>query len=211
MTETYELTGTARESVGKANRRMAGSGMMPGVLYGVGHTPQAIAVDRHTFELLAKREGVTSSLVKLTVDERKPVNVIVKSIQHDPVKGTIIHADFWAVNMKQRISTLVPVHFIGDSPGVKAGGVMTHNMQQVNVEALPDGLPDYLEADISALEIGDSLHLSDLPVPDGVTLLDHPEEIVCSVMAPKALEVEEVVEEAAEPEVVGEKKGESGE
>jgi large subunit ribosomal protein L25 len=129
----------------------------------------------------------------------------VKAIQHDPIKGTITHADFWAVKMTQKITTQVPVHFLGDAPGVRTGGVMTHNLQQVHVEALPAGLPDYIDADISTLEVGDSLHVRDLVAPDGVTILDTEDEIVCSVMAPKALEEEAAADGTAEPEVIGEK------
>jgi large subunit ribosomal protein L25 len=212
MTENIELNATSRPSVGKANRRMADSGLLPAVLYGVGTAAAAIAVDRHAFELLASHEGLTSSLIKLTVDDNKPVTVLVKAVQRDAVKSTLLHVDFWAVSMTQKITTSVAIHFIGDSPGVKVGGVMTHNAQQVHVETLPAEIPDHLEADISGLEIGDALHMSDLVVPDGVVILDAPDEIICSVQAPKAAEVEEeVVEEAAEPEIIGEKPEESGE
>jgi large subunit ribosomal protein L25 len=114
--------------------------------------------------------------------------------------------------MDQMITTVVPVHFIGDSPGVRVGGVMTHNVQQIHVESLPTSMPDFLEADVSTLEIGDSLHISDLVSVEGVTVLDAPEEIIASVVAPKAEEVEEEAgAEAAEPEVIGEKESESGE
>jgi large subunit ribosomal protein L25 len=212
MTDTIELTATSRPSVGKANRRMADTGLLPAVIYGVGTTATAIAIDRHAFEMLASHEGLTSSLIKLTVDDNKPVTVLVKAVQRDAVKSTLLHVDFWAVSMTQKITTSVAIHFIGDSPGVKVGGVMTHNAQQVHVETLPAEIPDHLEADISGLEIGDSLHMSDLVVPAGVVILDAMDEIVCSVQAPKAAEVEEeVAEEAAEPEVIGEKSEESGE
>jgi large subunit ribosomal protein L25 len=212
MTENIELTAASRPSVGKANRHMADTGLLPAVLYGVGTTAAAIAVDRHAFEMLASHEGLTSSLIKLTVDDGKPVTVLVKAVQRDAVKGTLLHVDFWAVSMTQKITTSVAIHFIGDSPGVKVGGVMTHNAQQVHVESLPAEIPDHLEVDISGLEIGDALHMSDLVAPAGVVILDAPDEIICSVQAPKAAEVEEeVAEEAAEPEVIGEKPEEAGE
>jgi large subunit ribosomal protein L25 len=212
MTDTIELKATSRASVGKANRRLAAAGLLPAVLYGVGTAAAAIAVDRHDFEMLASHGGLTSSLIKLAVDDRKPVTVLVKSVQRDAVKGTLIHVDFWAVSMTQKITTAVAIHFVGESAGVKVGGVMTHNAQQVHVESLPAEIPDSIEADVSALEIGDVLHISDLVAPEGVVILDPPDEIICSVQAPKAAEVEEeVAEEAAEPEVIGEKPDESGE
>ncbi|MDO8914462.1 MAG: 50S ribosomal protein L25 [Coriobacteriia bacterium] len=205
MAESIDLNATAREVIGKANRRLPHE-RLPAVLYGVGHESTAISVDKHVFGLLLHKEGLMSSLVKLTVDENKPVNVIVKSLQHDPLKGTVTHVDFWAVNMKQMVATSVPVHFLGESPGVKTGGVMMHNIQTVHVESLPTEMPEYLEADVSALEIGDSLHISDIVALDGVTILDAADEILCSVVAPKAEEVEEeIATEAVEPEVIGEK------
>jgi len=203
MTESIDLKASTREVIGKANRRLPGD-RLPAVLYGVGHKAQAISVDRHAFEQLLHHEGLMSSLVKLTVDEHKPLTVIVKSLQHDPLKGTVTHADFWAVKMTQMIATVVPLHFVGDSPGVKTGGVMTHNVQTIHVESLPGDMPEYLEVDISGMEVGDSIHVSDIVPPAGVTIVDAAEEILASVLAPK-VEEEEVVEEAAEPEVIGEK------
>jgi len=210
MTESIELKAAGRELVGKANRRLAGSNRLAAVVYGVGHTPQSISVDRHDFELAVHHGGMMSSIVKLAIDDQKPVNVIVKSIQRDAVKDSIQHVDFWAVNMKQMISSTVPIHFTGESAGVKVGGVMTHNLREVHIEALPADLPEFLEVDISALEIGDSLHVGDLTVSDKFTITSAADEIVCSVSAPKAAEVEEeVAAEGAEPEVIGEKSEES--
>lgn len=210
MTEFIELSATSRDVVGKANRRIGGEGLLPAVVYGSGHKSQAIAVDRHAFDLLLHHGNVTSSLVKLTVDGGKPINVIVKSVQHDAVKGNTVHVDFWAIKMDQVITTVVPVHFVGEAPGVKAGGVMAHNIQHVHVESLPTSMPDFLEADVSGLEIGDSIHVSDLVPVDGVTVVDPADEILASVLAPKAVEEEEAVVEAEEePEVIGEKEDES--
>lgn len=203
MTESIDLNASVREVVGKANRRLPDD-RLPAVLYGSGHKSQAISVDRHAFQQLLHHEGLMSALVKLTVDGHKPVTVIVKSLQHDPIKGSVEHVDFWAVKMTQKITTVVPVHFVGESPGVHAGGVMTHNVQTVHVESLPGDMPDHLEVDVSALEIGDSLHVSNIVATAGVAILDAEDEILCSVLAPKVEEVEEGVE-AAEPEVIGEK------
>lgn len=213
MTEFIELSATTRTTIGKANRRISGSGLLPAVVYGSGREALAVAVDRHDFELLLSHGGVSTALLKLSIDGHKPVNVIVKSMQHDAVKGAVQHVDFWAVKMDQKVTTAVPVHFVGESPGVKAGGVMTHNVQSVHVESLPTAIPDAIEADVSMLEIGSSLHVSDLPVPAGATILDAAEEIVASVVAPKSAEAEEAAEaaEVTEPEVIGEKAAETEE
>lgn len=211
MTENLTLTATSRETVGKANRRV-GADKLPAVLYGASIDSKPISLDRHEFELAASHsEGMTARLIELSVDGHKPVHVIAKSIQHDPVKGTAIHVDLWAVNMRQNITTTIALHFIGDSVGVKAGGVMMHNVSAVQIESLPGNLPEHIEADISALEVGDSLHIRDLVAPAGVTILDDADEIVASVVPP-AKSIEEEEAEAAEaggavsePEVIGEK------
>jgi large subunit ribosomal protein L25 len=209
MTEAIKLAADMREVVGKANRRLTGSNLLPGVVYGATHEPQSISVDRHAFEQLMHHEALTSAIIKLSVGGHQPVNVIVKSIQRDVVKGTVQHVDFWAVDMKQVISTTVPIHYVGESVGVKSGGVMTHNLRELNIEALPAEMPEYVEADVAALEVGDSLHVSDLALPESVVVKNALEDIVCSVLAPKVEEIEEVAEEAVEPEVIGEKSEES--
>jgi large subunit ribosomal protein L25 len=207
MSQGIELKAATRKEVGKANRHLAGRNLLPAVVYGVNHTPQAIAVDRHAFEQLMLHEGLTSTVIKLSVDDHKAVNVIVKAIQRDAVRGSVQHVDFWAVRMNQTISTTVPIHFIGESAGVKTGGVLTHNLRELHIDALPGDMPEYVDADVSALEVGDALHVSDLTVPENVVVTTALDEIVCSVLAPKVEEVEEVEEEAeaAEPEVIGAK------
>jgi len=214
MADNIEIKATSREIVGKANRRL-GADKVPAVMYGVGVDAQALELDRHDFELLLSHsKGISAHLIELTVDGSKPVNVIAKAIQHHPTTGHPTHVDFWAVNMKQSISTSIQVHFLGEAPGVKSGGVMMHNLSSVQIESLPSDLPEFLEADISGLEIGDSVHIRDLVVPKGVTILESEDEIVASVVPPaKSIEEEEAEAAesgavAAEPEVIGEKSDE---
>lgn len=204
MAENIRMSAKTREVVGKANRRLP-DGKLAAVVYGTAHNSVAVEVERHEFEQVLSHEGnIASKLIDLTLDDGKMVHVIVKSLQHDPLKGTVTHVDFWAVNMRQKVTTTVPVHFEGEAPGVKTGGVFMHNVQHINVEALPDELPEFLVADISALEVGDNIHVRDLKAPKGVTILDAEEEIVASVVAPAKEEEEVVAEEGAEPEVIGE-------
>jgi large subunit ribosomal protein L25 len=204
MSETTEIKVTTRDVIGKANRRLAAD-QLAAVVYGHGSTPTPVVVDRHDFEqLVVHEEGLFSRVIKLIIDGHKPVNVIVKAVQRDVTKGGFKHVDFWAVRMNQTIQTSVALHFLGEAPGVKTGGVMMHNIQQVAIEALPANLPESLEVDISGLEVGDSVHISDIAVPEGVTILDPLEEIVASVVPPaKAIEEEVTEEGAAEPEVIG--------
>ena len=204
MAENIKMKATTREMIGKTHRRLEET-KLAGVVYGAAHKSVAVEVERHEFEQVLAHEGnIASKLIELTVDGGKMVHVIVKSLQRDAIKGTAMHVDFWAVNMRQKVTTTVPVHFEGDAPGTKTGGVFMHNVQHINVEALPDELPEFLLADISALEVGDSIHVRDLVVPKGVTVLDDVDEIVASVVPPAKEEEVEVTEETAEPEVIGE-------
>lgn len=204
-TVSTELSATPRTIIGKSSRRLAADNQIPAVLYGMGREAAHIAVDRHAFELWATHHSAGSGMVQLKLEgESKHVDAMVREIQHSAVKGTILHIDFLAVSMNKPIHANVPLHLVNTPAGVRAGGVLTINMHELNVEALPANLPEALEWDVASLEIGDTLHLSDITVPDTVTLLDEPDTIVASVQVPRA-EVEEVAEEAAEPEVIGEK------
>jgi len=203
MSENIQLAATARDTIGKANRRLAPKGQLPAVVYGVGHDPVAVSLDKHEVDLLLLH-GAASSLIELSIDGGKPVHTVIKDVQRDPMKGAVLHLDLWAVSMKKHISTVVPIHFVGDAAGVKTGGVLTHNLREVHVDSLPGDMPDSLEVDVSALEVGDSLHVSDLVAPHGVIITSPEDEIICSVIPPtKAVEEEEVAE-VAEPEVIGE-------
>lgn len=204
MSESTELLAYPRDIIGHANRRLAAAGRIPGIVYGPAHAPMAIAVDRHEFEqTLAHQHGV--ALFKMNIEgEKKPVNVVIKEIQRGPVKGTILHIDFEAVRMDHTIHATVPLEFVNDPEGVKTGGILTVDRHDLSIEALPGDLPESIVADIAALEVGDSLLLSAVTPPAGVTFLDDPETVLCSVTAPR-LEVEEVVEaEVAEVPEVGE-------
>lgn len=212
MTDTASITVRPRDIIGKANRRMTDE--IPAVLYGAGRESMAVAVSRHDFELFVNHHGAGSTLVSIDLEgESKPVNAMVKEVQVSPVKGNIIHVDFLAVRMDQAIQASVGVHFVGESPGVKAGGVLMQNIHTVTAEALPADLPESIEIDVSALELGDSLHIADLVAPAGVVVVDDPEHLVCSIMAPTTEPTEEedlLAGEEAEPAVIGEE-SEAGE
>lgn len=210
MTENIELAATSRDTIGKANRRLAPKGKLPAVVYGVGHKPVAVSLDKHEVDQLLLH-GASSSLIELSIDGEKPVHTVIKEVQRDAMKGHVQHIDLWAVSMKKHISTVVPIHFVGDAAGVKTGGVLTHNLREVHVDSLPGDMPDSIEVDVEALEVGDSLHVSDLVAPHGVVITSPADEIVCSVIPPtKAVEEEEAAE-TAEPEVIGETESAEGE
>lgn len=205
MSTVNEITVTPRTVIGKTSHRLAAAGQIPAVLYGVGREAMPVAVNRHDFELWAAHHASGSGMVELKVEgEKKVVNAMVREIQHSAVKGTILHVDFLAVSMDKPIHANVLLHLVNDPEGVRAGGVLTVNIHELNVEALPAELPESIEWDVSAMQLGDTLHIRDIVAPKGITLLDDPEGIVASVQTPRA-EVEEVAEELAEPEVIGSK------
>lgn len=206
MTEATAITARVRTIAGKANRRLAGSGEIPAVLYGPNRETVSLALDRHDFELQMAHHGAGSMLVTISVEgAKKPVNAIIREVQHSPVRGAILHVDFLAIRMDQTLAATVPLHFVGESPGVKAGGVLMHTMREVAVAALPADIPEALDIDISGLEMGASITVADLVAPEGVEITGDPHDVICSVTAPTVEPTEEqLAEERAEPVLVGE-------
>ncbi len=213
MTETTAITAQPRKVHGKANRRLAKAGLIPAVLYGAGRETMSLALERHDFEVMMSHHGAGSTLVTIAIEgEKKPINAVIKEVQHSPVKGTILHVDFLAIRMDEKLQAKVSFHFVGDAPGVKAGGILMHSLREVLVEALPVALPDSIEVDVSELEIGDSVNVADIEAPEGVEIVDDPEATICSITLPTAEPVEEEeVEEELEPELVGEEPAEEAE
>jgi large subunit ribosomal protein L25 len=206
MAEQTVLIVYPRTVVGKANRRLGAGGQIPAVLYGMGREALSIAIDRHDFELFMSHHAAGSTLVEMQIEgEKDPVNAMIREMQVSPLKGNILHVDFMAVSLDKPVHAVVSVRLVNDPAGVKAGGVLTIDRHEINVEAKPAEIPEFLEVDVSALEVGDSLHVRDVVAPAGVTILDDADGIIASVTPPTvAIEEEEVVEEA-EPEVIGAK------
>jgi large subunit ribosomal protein L25 len=212
MSEAIEITAFHRDAVGKANRRLAAESRIPGVLYGHDRITKSLAVDRHEFELLMKHHSAGSTIVSMVFEgEKRVVNAVIKEVQYSPVKSSIMHIDFQAIRMDEVVHVTVPLRFVGDAAGVKAGGVLAENAHQVNIEAKPKDIPEAIEVDVNALEVGDSVRLGEVPVPHGVKVLDAPEEILCSVLPPTVAEEVEAPAEVVEPEVIGEKPAEGSE
>jgi large subunit ribosomal protein L25 len=116
--------------------------------------------------------------------------VLPREIQRNHIKGTIVHVDFLAVSRTETIQVNVEVVDVGEAPGVKQGGVVDHHLREVLVECFPQDVPEQIEADISGLDLGDTLHVGDLPAPAGVTILTSPEETVLAVIVPAVLRTE---------------------
>ena len=210
MSESTVLNVFPRTVIGKASRRLGNEGRIPAVLYGMGRDALAIEVERHDFELFMSHHSAGSTLVEIQIDgEKKPVNAMIREMQTSPVKGNILHVDFMAVSLNKPVHAVVPIRFVNDPAGVKAGGVLTVDKHDLNIEAKPAEIPETIELDVSALEVGDSLHVSDVIAPKGVTLLDAAEAIIASVTPPTVAVEEEEVSEEAEPEVIGAKSEEA--
>jgi len=202
MSESTVLNVYPRDKIGKANRQLAGSDRIAAVLYGMGRDAMPISVGRHDFELLMSHHVSSSLLVELKLEgEKKPLHAMIREMQVGPVKGNILHVDFMAVDMNETVHAAIALHLVNDPEGVKAGGVLTVDRHELNVEAKPGDLPESIDVDVSALEVGDSLHVRDVVPPKGVVLLDDPDGILASVTPPTVATEEETA--VAEPELIG--------
>jgi large subunit ribosomal protein L25 len=202
-----KLEAEKREESGKgAARKLRAAGRVPAVLYGHGVGPVSLSVDaKDLFHVLHGSAG-TNVLVDLRVDGAQHLS-LPREIQRDHVRGRYLHVDFLAVRRDEKVTVSVPVRVVGESPGVKAGGVIEHHLWELQVECLPGDVPDGIQANVSQLQVGDSLRVSDLASPPGVTILTPLEESVLSVVIPQVRVVEEVEAAAAE----GEAEAEEGE
>ncbi|MGB4441285.1 MAG: 50S ribosomal protein L25 [Coriobacteriia bacterium] len=197
MTHVVKLNAKVREVTGKSSHKLAPEGLIPAVVYGPKIETQSLSVDRREFEHLLHEASVGSTLVDLSIEgQGKALDVIIKEVRHEEIKGAIQHIDFWAVDMGHTLQTTVAIDFVGSAEGERAGGVIMHSLRELKIEARPKDLPEHVEVDVSALNIGDSFTVADLVAPAGVTLLDEPETVIASCMPP-AVE-EEVVEEVSE-------------
>jgi len=178
-----ELNAQLRTVMGSKVKQIRESGFIPAVLYGKGQEPIALQVPNKDFKKTFKVAG-ESTLVYVTVDGQT-YPTIIHDIARHPASDDIIHADFYKVNLSQKIKTMVPVAFIGESQAVKDGGILIRNLNEVEVEALPQDLPHEINFDISALAaFGDQILLKDAKIDSKVEILGNVEEIVAAVQAP---------------------------
>jgi large subunit ribosomal protein L25 len=208
---TTELNVNSREASGsRAARRLRRSGRVPGVLYGGGAEP--VGFDADARELRHALAGA-GAVLDLSIDGAKSMPVVLKEAQRHPVRGETVHVDLLRVNLKEAISAVVPFELLGveDAPGVKQGGILEQITRELNVEALPTAIPESIEHDVSAMQIGETLTLSAVAAPEGVTLLDDLEETVLATLSPPRLQSEVAVDIEAETEVIGEEATSSGE
>jgi large subunit ribosomal protein L25 len=194
-----KLRAESREVVGKgAARKIRAAGKVPAVLYGPALEPLRLAVDAKELWHALHTDAGTNVLINLAVDGETYLTM-PREVQRDIVRGTLLHVDFLRIRRDVAIHVEVPIHLVGESAGVKEGGVIEHHLWELRVECLPSDVPESIEAAVTRLGIGDSLHVSDLAPPPRCTILTPPEETVVSVVPPPVLEVpEEVTPEEAE-------------
>ncbi len=195
--ERIKLDVRPRERAGSADaRRLRASGLVPGVLYGDGKKAHPFSVEERELRRVLTGEHGLHAILDVVFDGQKTAHhAVLKEYQLDPTRARLLHIDLHEVRLDQLIQTQVAVEPVGESAGVKEGGVLTLVLREVNVEALPMEVPDRLELDISEMSIGDSLRVSDLVVPAGVTVLDDLESVVATVTPPTRVELPEEVEE----------------
>lgn len=207
----FDLAATVRGQSGKgAARSMRRAGKVPAVLYGQGECLLLTVNPDELIKILKSHAGSTALIsLTLTGAKSKPNRTaLLRDYQVDPVSGAVLHADLFEISMSKPIRVKVPIHLIGGVPaGVKEGGVLHHNMRDLHVECLPAALPDHVEVDASALNIGTGIHVKEIASREGVRFLDDPDQMVVSVAAPMSdAKLEALLTSAAgpatEPEVM---------
>lgn len=203
----------AQRDVGESStKKIRSDGKIPAIFYGRGIEPLPLSVDARTLKTIIHGEAGTNVILKLDIEGKgKGETAIIKEIQRHPIEDFFLHIDFLKIAMDEKIQAKVPVNLIGESMGVKEGGVLQHGLWEIEVEAFPKDLPDSIEVDVAELQIGDSVRVTDLTVSVDVSVLTESEETVASVVPPTELKEEELVEEEMlEPELIG-AEGEEGE
>jgi large subunit ribosomal protein L25 len=211
------LKAVKRDAVGKgAARRSRAAGKVPAILYGRGMEPVALEVDRREFVSALRTDAGMNVLLDIQVDGDTTL-ALTRELQRDPVKGTLLHADFVKVDRTQTIEVEVPVHIVGEAPGAKEGGVLEHPLFTVHVSCLPGDVPESVDADVSNLQIGDTLRVSDLPTAGKFEITDDPDTVVATVAQPiseaefEAMEAEAGIEQEPSEEAAPAPEGEVAE
>lgn len=213
--EQISMASEPRDKTGKCpSRRLRKAGRVPAILYGSGAKGAVqLSLSNKELEKVLHTSAGENVLINLSLEDGKSVKtVMVKEVSRHPLKGSVEHVDLFEVLMDKKVVVEVPIHLVGKAEGLAFGGIVQQETRKVRVECLPDKIPGSLDADVSALGIGQALHMSDIKLPEGVKVLDDLEEMVVSVVAPVA-EVEAKTAEEVEEELAKsfEEKEEGGE
>ncbi len=219
---TVSLSANSRDVTGKgAARTLRTQGQVPAVIYGHGRDPQPLSLNARDLDKMLSHIQAESTVIEVTVGGQT-AKTLIREIQRHPIRRQILHVDFQALVAGEKVTVSVPIVLTGIPEGVRLeGGVLDQTLREIEIEVDPSNIPDHIEYDVTNMVIGDSVHISDLKVPEGVEVLDDPETSVAVLAAPRAV-IEETVAVAepvegeagavAEPEVIGRgKEDEEGE
>jgi large subunit ribosomal protein L25 len=203
------LNASARSDVGTGNaRKLRQAGSVPAIIYGHGREPQNLALNTRELDRLLSTISVSSTVIELSVDGRT-ARTLIREIQRHPVKRSIVHVDFQELVAGEKMNVSIPLRFVGTADGVRnSGGILEETMHQVHLRLDPANIPDHIDVDVTPLTVGHSIHIRDLKLPAGVTILDDAGATVCVCTAPKTeaaatpAEGVEAVSSTAEPELI---------
>jgi large subunit ribosomal protein L25 len=216
MAKQVKLSAQTRPGSGRsAVNKIKAQGSVPAVIYGGKEKPQNLQVSSRDIKVLLSHAVGENILVDLEITDGGKTSsklALIQEIQHAPLGGAVLHVDFHAVSQNELLQASIPVEALGEAAGVKSfGGILEQNMRQLEVKCLPKDLPEIISVDVSNLNIGDSIHVSDIKLPEGVTAVPDASFTVFHVVAPTVEEVKPAAAEApTAPEVIKEKKPEAG-
>jgi large subunit ribosomal protein L25 len=200
---TLEVSERGADQLGSRRvRRLRNEGLVPGVLYGKGHTRAIVVNERSLRAVLTGPSGLHAIVDVVIEGQTTPHHAVLKDFQRHPIRGTITHVDFHEVRLDRPIQATVSIQLVGESPGSKQGGIVQLVSREIQVEALPTGIPEHVELEITSLEVGGTLRVEDLPPIEGVTFLDDPQLVLATCSVPRGLA--ELEEEAGAEEAEGE-------
>lgn len=206
---TASLSATVRTVAGKGTaRKLRSAGEIPAVIYGHGRGPQSLALNEHILNQLLSKISYTTTVIELDVGGTM-ARTIIREIQRHPVKRNILHVDFQELVAGEKITVRIPLKFVGTPDGVRlGGGILDETVRELHISVDPADIPNHFDVDVTSLNVGKSLHVRDVIVPEGVTVLDDPAGTICVCMIPKEVaaptpeEAAEAGATPAEPELI---------
>jgi len=212
--EHYELNATVRKTTGNSPaRELRRGGHIPAVIYGPQTESVLLSVNNKEFEQILKKGNIGSIILNLVIQNGKKVTkpAMIKELQSHPVSGEFLHIDFYEIDMQRKINVMIPIVTKGISKGVELGGLLQIIRREIEVLCMPGDIPEAIELDITDLDVGDSVHVEEIPLGDNVELLADINFTVLTIVSPKVEEVEEEEEEEALEGEEAAAEGEAGE
>ena len=207
MAEEKVIKAEKREATGTGeSRRLRHAGRIPAVVYGTDGN-QSLSLDQHQFTLMIRDYG-SNFIGDLVVDGGAVQKVLVKDVQYHPFNGNILHVDFVAISMDEMLQVSLPIELVGEAAGVVAGGVMEQVLSEVEIECLPGNMVETIELDVSEMQVGDTMTVGDITMPEGVRSAGDPSRVVVAVAAPRVAAKTAAEEEAEAAEGESEEKAE---